>query len=76
MIAEVRLLLVAHLLGRRLLAMLGLGGVVLDAHLADVELGVAGLAHIEAAKGEAESRERSAAAPADEGVGHGLTTTK
>ena len=48
-IAEIRLVLLAHFLRGRLLAMLGVADVVLDAEFADVEFGIACLAHIESA---------------------------
>jgi hypothetical protein len=69
-ITEIGLVLLAHLLGGRLLAVLSLRGVVLHAHLADVELGVARLAYVETAKREAQRREGDAAAPAGQGVRH------
>jgi hypothetical protein len=52
-IAEIRLVLLPNLLRGGLLAMLRIRGVVLDAHLAHVELGVAGLAGVKPAEGEA-----------------------
>ena len=51
-IAKIGLVLLTDLLGRRLPAVLCLRGVVLYAHLTDVQLRVARLAHVEAAKGE------------------------
>jgi hypothetical protein len=48
-IAEIRLVLLPNLLRGGLFAMLRIRGVVLDAHLAHVELGVAGLAGIKPA---------------------------
>jgi polyferredoxin len=53
-IAKIGLVLLTDLLGRRLLAVLCLRGVVFDAHLTDVELGIARLAHVETAKGGAQ----------------------
>jgi hypothetical protein len=64
-ITEVRLVLLAHLLRRRLLAMLGIRSVVLDAHLAYMQFGVASLAHVKAPQRQTQRRKRSAAAPAD-----------
>jgi hypothetical protein len=69
-VTEICLILLAHLLRRRLLTVLCLGSVVLDAQLADVELGVARLAHVETAKREAQRGKRDAAAPAGQGVRH------
>jgi hypothetical protein len=71
-ITEIGLVLLAHLLGGRLLAVLCFRGVVLHAHLADVELGVARLAHVETAKRKAQRGEGDAAAPASQGVRHEL----
>jgi hypothetical protein len=64
-IAEIRFILFADLLRRRLLAMFGIRRVVLNAHLAHVQLRIARLAHIEPTKRQAQFRERCAAAPAD-----------
>jgi hypothetical protein len=64
-ITEVRLILLAHLLRRRLLAMLGIRGVVLDAHFAYMQFGIAGLAHVKTPERQTQGRQRSAAAPAD-----------
>jgi hypothetical protein len=64
-ITEVRLILLAHLLRRWLLAMLGIRSVVLHAHLAYMQFGIAGLAHIKAPQRQTQRRKRSAAAPAD-----------
>jgi hypothetical protein len=69
-IAKIGLILFSNLLGRGLLAMLGIRGVVLHAHFADMQLRVAGLANVEAAQWQAKRAERCTAAPADEGVGH------
>jgi hypothetical protein len=69
-VTEIGLILLAHLFGRRLFAVLCLRGVVLHAHLADVELSVARLAHVEPAKRKAQRGEGDAAAPASQGVRH------
>src|ERR1700733_1595909 len=70
LVTEIGLVLLAHLLGGRLLAVLCFRGVVLHAHLADVELGVARLAHVETAKRKAQRGEGDTAAPASQGVRH------
>ena len=49
-IAEVCLILFAHFLRRGLFAVLGVRGVVLNAHLAHVQLGVTRLAYLEPTK--------------------------
>jgi hypothetical protein len=54
MITEVRLGLAANLLRRRLPTVLGLRCVVFDAHTADVQLRITGLADIQAPKREAQ----------------------
>jgi hypothetical protein len=53
-VAEIRFVLLAHLLRDRLLAMLGIADVVLDAEFADVELGIARLADVEPAQRQRE----------------------
>ena len=52
-IAKISLILFAHLLRRRLLAMLCVRRVVLHAHLADVQFSVARLADIQTTKRQA-----------------------
>jgi hypothetical protein len=64
-IAKIRLVLFAHLLRRGLLAMLRIRGVVLNAHLADVQLRVARLTDVEPPQRQTQLREGRAAAPAD-----------
>ena len=64
-IAKIRLVLFPHLLRRGLLAMLGIRRVVLNAHLANVQLRITRLAHIEAPKRQTEVSKRCAAAPTD-----------
>ena len=64
MIAKIGLVLFAYFLCGRFLAMLRIGGVVFDAHLADVQFGVAGLADFEAPQWQTERRKRRAATPA------------
>ena len=56
-IAEVGRDLVAHLLGGGLAAMLRDARVVLDAHAADVQLVIAGLAHVQPAQRQAQRLE-------------------
>jgi hypothetical protein len=56
-VAEICLVFFPYLLGNWLPAMFGLGRVVLDAQLADVQLGIAGLANIEPPKGQAKAGE-------------------
>jgi hypothetical protein len=51
-IAEIRLVFLANFFCGRLLAVLRVRGVVLDAHLAHVEFGVARLANVEATQRE------------------------
>lgn len=63
-IAEIRLVFSTLLFRRGLLAVLGITHVVLDAHLAHVQFGAAFLADIETTQGQAEHRQRFAAAPA------------
>lgn len=53
-IAEIRLVLLSDFFRGRLLAVLGVGGVVLDAHLAHVQFSVARLADVEATQREAQ----------------------
>ena len=53
-VAKVGLVLLSHFLRRRLLAMLGVRSVVLDAHFTDVEFGVACLADIETPQRQAQ----------------------
>jgi len=64
-IAKICLVLFAYFFGSRFLAVLGIRRVVLDAHFAHVQLGIAGLADFETAQGQAERSERGAAAPAN-----------
>jgi hypothetical protein len=64
-IAKIRLILFAHLLCCRLLAMFCVRRVVLHAHLADVQLSVARLADIQTTERQAKRGQRCAAAPAD-----------
>src|ERR1700694_3868584 len=64
-IAEIRLILFAHFLRRRLLAMLRIGRVVLNAHLAHVQLRVTRLTNIEPSERQTERGERSAAPPTE-----------
>ena len=64
-IAEIRLVFLADFFCGRLLAVLRVRGVVLDAHLAHVEFGVARLADVEATQREAQGGQGGAAAPAD-----------
>src|ERR1700722_5560498 len=73
-IAEIRLVLFPHLFRCRLLAMLRIRRVVLNTHLADMQLRIACLADVESAERQTEFGERGAAAPADEGVGHSCLT--
>jgi hypothetical protein len=68
-ITEIRLVFLADLLGGRLLAMLRVRRVVFDAHLANVDFGVARLAHVQSAKRQAQSGQRGSATPADKGMG-------
>jgi len=70
-VAEIRGLLVALLFGGGLLAMLGVADVVFDAQLADMQLGIAGLADVEAAQRQRQCREGGTAVPADQGLGLG-----
>ena len=53
-IAEIGFVFLANLFGGRLLAMLRLRRVVLDAYLADVKLGITRLANVESPEGEAQ----------------------
>src|SRR5580692_1492296 len=64
-ITEIRLILLAHLLRRGLLAMLRIRRVVLNAHLAHVQLRITRLANIEPSQRQAEGGERRSAAPTD-----------
>src|SRR5665213_459542 len=64
-IAKVGLILFAHLLRRGFLAVVRIPHVVFHAHLANMQLRIAGLAHIETAQRQTQRRERSAATPAD-----------
>jgi hypothetical protein len=54
-IAKIGFILLANFLGGRLFAVFGVGNVVFDAYLADMQLSVAGLANIESAQRKAES---------------------
>ncbi len=74
-IAEVRLRLVADFLRRGLAAMLCNARVVLDAHLAHVQLGTALGALVEPPQRQTQMRQRSTAIPADEVVTHGTKFT-
>jgi len=69
-IAKICLVLLAHFFGRRFLAVLGVRRVVLDAHFADVQLGIAGFTDFETTQGQAERRERGATAPTNQRVSH------
>jgi len=64
-IAKVCLILFAHFLGSRFLAMFRVAHIVLDAHFANVQLRPAFLAGIKAAQRQTQQRERFAAAPAN-----------
>jgi hypothetical protein len=52
-IAEIRLVLLPNFLGRGFLAVLRVAHVILDAHFANVEFGIAGFTDIEAAQRQA-----------------------
>jgi hypothetical protein len=69
-IAKICLVLFAHFFGGRFLAVLGKRRVVLHAHFAHVQLGIAGLADFETAQGQTERSERGATAPANQRVSH------
>jgi hypothetical protein len=64
-IAKISLVLVSNLFGGRFLAVLRIRRIVLDAHLAYMQFGVAGLANLKAAQRQTKRRERRTAAPAD-----------
>jgi hypothetical protein len=64
-IAEIRLVLFAHLLRRGLFAMLRVRRIVLNAHLAHVQLRITRLADVEPSERQTERGERRAAAPTD-----------
>src|SRR6266404_7021673 len=69
-IAKIRLILFAHLLRRGLLAMLGIRRVVLNAHLAHMQLRITRLTDVEPSERQTERGERRAAAPTNERVSH------
>jgi hypothetical protein len=64
-VAKIRLVLFSHLLRRRLPAMLRIRGVVLNAHLANVQLRIARLADLETTERQCKRGQRPAATPAD-----------
>src|SRR5258708_30094129 len=64
-IAKIRLVLFAHLLRRGLFAMLRIRRVVLNAHLAYVQLRITGLADVQPSERQTERGERRAATPTD-----------
>src|SRR5882757_10315090 len=64
-IAEICLIFFPHLLRRRLLAMLGIAHVVLDTHLANVQLSVARLTNVEPPQRQTQRRQRCSATPTD-----------
>jgi hypothetical protein len=64
-IAKIRLILFAHLLRRGLLAMLRIRRVVLNAHLAHMQLRVTRLADVQSTERQTERGERGAATPTD-----------
>ena len=70
-IAKIRLILFAHLLRSGLLAMLRIRRVVLNAHLAHMQLRITRLADVEPSERQTERGERRAAAPTNERVRHG-----
>src|SRR6266403_2780879 len=62
-IAKIRLILFAHLLRRGLLAMLRIRRVVLNAHLAHMQLRITRLADVQPSERQTERGERRAATP-------------
>ena len=64
-IAEIRLVLFSDFFCGGFLAVLGIRRVVLHAHLADMEFGIARLADVEATQREAQGGQGGAAVPAD-----------
>jgi|SRR5450631_2579360 len=65
-VAEIRLILLAHFLRGRLLAVLGIAHVVLDAKFTNVQLGIARLADLEPPQRQTQGSERCSTAPTDE----------
>jgi hypothetical protein len=53
--------------------MLRIARVIVDAQLADVQLGIAGLAHIETSQRETQMRQGGAAIPTDQGSSHWIS---
>ncbi len=64
-VAKVCLVLLADLFRGRFPAMLRVPDVVLDAHLADMQLSIARLAHLEPPQRQTQCRQRSTTAPTD-----------
>ena len=64
-IAKIRLILFAHLLRRGLLAMLRIRRVVLNAHLAHMQLRITRLADVQSSERQTERGERRPATPTD-----------
>jgi hypothetical protein len=69
-VAEVGFVLLSDFFRRRFFAVLGFGGVVFHAHLADMQLSVARLADVQSPEREAQCGEGSSAAPTKKKFGH------